>query len=223
VSVDAPRLEILKALGDNTRYAVYLELARAPRPLSTADVARSLGLHANTVRPHLERMRELGLLEQHVDGRGGVGRPQHLYGLAPEAPSLGLEPPMFPRLARMLLRVVDRTPAAAEDVLDAGREQGRIDSARWPRRMPCDEALRAEHAVLGFDPEQVSDDDHVTIGFMHCPFRDLAEANPSVVCGLHRGMVEGFVEDREGTSVVAFRTLVDREHPCQVDLVAETA
>jgi predicted ArsR family transcriptional regulator len=219
----ANRLEVLKALGDNTRYAIYLELVRSPRPLSTADIAETLGLHPNTVRPHLERMRELGLLDQHVDGRGGVGRPQHLYSLAADAPSLGLEPPMFPRLARMLLRVVGARPTPDDDVLDAGREQGRIDAARWPRRMACEDALRAELAMLGFDPEQVPDDDHVTIGFMHCPFLDLAEANPSIVCGLHRGMVEGFVEGRDGASVAAFRTLVDRDHPCQVDLVAESA
>src|SRR6188508_1892453 len=52
----APRLELLKALGDNTRYAIYLELARAPAPLATAQIAETLGLHANTVRPHLDRM-----------------------------------------------------------------------------------------------------------------------------------------------------------------------
>ena len=55
------RLDVLKALGDNTRYAIYLELARSAAPRSTAEVAETLGLHANTVRPHLERMREVGL------------------------------------------------------------------------------------------------------------------------------------------------------------------
>ncbi len=97
------RLEILKALGENTRYAIYLELARSPRPLATAEIAATLDLHANTVRPHLERMREVGLLDQRIDNNGGVGRPQHLYSLAPDAPSLGLEPPAMPALARMLL------------------------------------------------------------------------------------------------------------------------
>ena len=58
-----PQLDLLKALGDNTRYAIYLELARSPRPLATADISESLGLHPNTVRPHLERMREAGLLD----------------------------------------------------------------------------------------------------------------------------------------------------------------
>jgi len=54
------RLDVLKALGDNTRYAIYLELARAPTPRSTANIAETLELHVNTVRPHLERMRDVG-------------------------------------------------------------------------------------------------------------------------------------------------------------------
>jgi hypothetical protein len=33
------RLPVFKALGDNTRYAIYLELARSAVPLSTAEVA----------------------------------------------------------------------------------------------------------------------------------------------------------------------------------------
>jgi predicted ArsR family transcriptional regulator len=216
-----PRLEILKTLGDNTRYAIYLELARSAAPLATADIARSLDLHPNTVRPHLERMREVGLLDQRIDTRGGVGRPQHLYSLAPDAPSLGLEPPVFPRLARMMLRLVDTSAPDVEEVVEVGREQGRIDGARWPAAMKDEDALRGELANLGFDPEAVADDDTVTIAFMHCPFRELAEAHPAIVCGLHRGMVEGFAEQRAGCRVTAFRSLIDRDHPCQVDLVAK--
>src|SRR5690606_37614984 len=174
----------------NTRYAIYLEIARSPRPLATADIARSLELHPNTVRPHLERMREVGLLEQRVDPRGGVGRPQHLYSLAPDAPSLGLEPPVYPMLARMMLRLIDAAGPEADDVVDVGREQGRIDASRYPKAMRCEDALEAELAKLGFDPEAVPDDGVLTIGFMHCPFRDMAEAHPAIVCSLHRGMVE---------------------------------
>src|SRR3954452_5233353 len=135
-----PRLDLLKALGDNTRYAIYLELARAPRPLATADVAESLGLHVNTVRPHLERMREVGLLDVQGDNRGAVGRPQHRYSLAADAPSLGLEPPTFALLARMLLRAAALAGSESEDAVDAGREQGRGDGVRAAGR-PCLDAL----------------------------------------------------------------------------------
>lgn len=221
VADDAPRLDLLKALGDNTRYAIYLELARSAKPLATADIADSLGLHVNTVRPHLERMREVGLLEVQSDNRGAVGRPQHRYSLAADAPSLGLEPPTFALLARMLLRAAALAGTGPDDAADAGREQGRSDGHRATGR-PCLDALVRELDRLGFDPAVAGDDDSSTVAFAHCPFRELAEANPDLVCSLHRGLVEGFVEEVGGGEVVAFRTLVDRD-PCQVELVVETA
>ncbi len=215
------RLDILKALGDNTRYAIYLELARSAVPLATGEIAESLGLHANTVRPHLERMRDVGLLDMATDPRGGVGRPHHRYSLAPDAPSLGLEPPSFPALARMLLRAAAAAGTTAEEAVEAGREQGRADATAWPADSPCLTALTAELARLGFDPAVATDEhqpDTATVAFTHCPFRELAEANPDLVCSLHRGLVEGFVDAVGGAAVVEFRSLVHRD-PCQVELV----
>ena len=209
---------MLKALGDNTRYAIYLELARAPHPRSTAEVAATLGLHVNTVRPHLERMREVGLLELHVDARGGVGRPQHRYGLAPEAPSLGLEQPIFRLAARLLLALAAETGAGSEEALEIGRDQGRQDAGRAV--LPCLAGLDRRLGELGFDPTAVPTHEGTTIAFGHCPLRDLAESHPELVCALHRGIVEGFVEGAGGATVHRFRSLVDRD-PCQVDLVID--
>ncbi len=212
----APRLELLKALGDNTRYAIYLELARAPAPLATAQIAESLDLHPNTVRPHLDRMREVGLLEVVTDAQGSVGRPQHRYSLAADAPALGFEPPAFPVLARMLLRLAASAEVPAADAVEAGREQGAAAAARRPAGT-CAEALYAELAALGFDPASIVDEDGATIAFTRCPFRELAEANPDLVCSLHRGLVEGFADAHGTGRVVAFRDLVDRT-PCQVEI-----
>lgn len=213
------RLAILKALGDNTRYAIYLELARSSRPLSTADIAETLDLHPNTVRPHLERMRDVGLLAVESDARGGVGRPQHLYSPAAAAPSLGLEPPSFPMLARLLLRVAAAAGAGVDEATEAGRDQGAADAAAWPSGTSCLDALTTELATLGFDPATVlaDDDGSATVAFAHCPFRDLAEVRPDLVCGLHRGLVEGLVDGVGGGRVTEFRSLVDRT-PCQVDV-----
>ena len=87
--MDLARLDVLKALGDNTRYAIYLELARSPKPLATADIAATLELHPNTIRPHLERMRDVGLLDVRTELPTGVGRPQNVYTVSADAPSLG--------------------------------------------------------------------------------------------------------------------------------------
>jgi predicted ArsR family transcriptional regulator len=211
------RLAVLKALGDNTRYAIYLELARSQSPRSTSDIADTLGLHANTVRPHLERMREVGLLEVEVDNRGSVGRPQHRYHLTADAPSLGLEPPAFPLLARLLTQVAASAGVAPDDAAGAATDQGRTLAASRPLRPGCVEALTGALADLGFDPAVAGEGDLVTIAFTHCPYRDLAEAHPEIVCHLHRGLIEGFVEEIGGASVERFGTLADRD-PCQVEL-----
>src|SRR5205823_3826666 len=161
------------------------------------------------------------LLEVESDNRGAVGRPQHRYFLASDAPSLGLEPPTFALLARMLLRTAALAGTSAEDAADAGREQGRVDAVRSTGR-PCVDALVRELDRLGFDPAIAGDDESATVAFAHCPFGELAEANPDLVCSLHRGLDEGFVEMVGGGEVMAFRTLVDRD-PCQVELVVEVA
>src|SRR5437879_4935855 len=213
------RLAVLKALGDNTRYAIYLELARSAAPLSTIEIAETLGLHPNTVRPHLERMREVGLLEVEVEARGSVGRPQHRYSLAPDAPSLGLEPAAFPLLARMLVGAAAGAGVSGDDAAAASREQGRVLAAQAGRGS-CADALTKALDELGFDPAAANDGERATIAFAHCPYRELAEAHPELVCHLHRGLVEGFVEERGGADVEQFGTIADRE-PCQVVLSLE--
>ena len=214
------RLEVLKALGDNTRYAIYLELARSSSPRSTADIADVLGLHPNTVRPHLERMRDVGLLDVETDAKGSVGRPQHRYSLAAAAPSLGLEPPAFPLLARLLAAMAAAAQLAPDDAAAAARGTGQAMAAERLRRTPgdsCVAALADALDELGFDPAVAGGDEGVTIAFTHCPFAELAEAFPELVCHLHRGLVEGFVAEWGEGGVGRFSTLADRD-PCQVEL-----
>jgi predicted ArsR family transcriptional regulator len=216
------RLDILKALGDNTRYAIYLELARSPLPLTTAEIADILGLHVNTVRPHLERMRDVGLLQVDSETRGQVGRPQHRYSLAADAPSLGLEPSPFPMLTGVLLQAAAAGGLDGEELADAAREQGRVDARRWDAGTVPLEALIVEQARLGFDPEVVEDDETATVAFAHCPFRPLAEAHPDLVCRVHCGLVEGLADELGALEVTEFHSLVDR-NPCQVELATQGA
>jgi predicted ArsR family transcriptional regulator len=214
------RLSLFKALGDNTRYAIYLELARSSVPRSTAEIAAELALHPNTVRPHLERMREVGLLAVEVDNRGAVGRPQHRYTLAADAPSLGLEPAAYPILAALLANVAALFGPESDSVADVAKDHGRRRAEARRATAPgagCVAAVEAELADMGFDPATAQDGNVATVAFTRCPFRPLAEAFPDLVCHLHRGMVEGMVDVLGGAAVTRFATLEDRD-PCQVDL-----
>jgi predicted ArsR family transcriptional regulator len=219
-----PSRDILKVLGDNTRYAIYLELARAARPLVTAEIAETLGLHPNTVRPHLDRMREVGLLDVTTGARGEVGRPQHRYSLAADAPAFGLEPPSVPVLARMVLNMAERLSASAADAAAVGESEGATRSAAYVDAPSALEALVAELDRLGFDPvvAEGDDADHAVVAFANCPFSAYAETHPDLVCGLHQGLVTGFVDAMGDAEVVEFCSVVHRT-PCQVQIAARVS
>ncbi|MGZ8751900.1 MAG: helix-turn-helix transcriptional regulator [Acidimicrobiia bacterium] len=220
-------LEVLKALGDETRYAMYRELASSTSPLSAQELADALGLHANTVRLHLERLREAGLVESEAIHRGTVGRPQHHYFLAPGAPGLGFDPPAHVLLAGLLAAMAERLGANPDDAGDTGFVWG-TEAGRRTRSGSCVNALVGELERLGFEPiadatapvsasEAPAGAASVRIEFLHCPFRELAEAYPELVCNLHRGLCEGVVNEVGGGSIATFATLYDLE-PCHVSV-----
>lgn len=213
-------LSVYKALGDDTRFAIYRELALSPASRSATALADRLGLHPNTVRPHLDRMREAGLVEVETIHRGTVGRPQLRYSLAPGAPGLGLDPPSHTLLAGLLAALADELGAEGADAAQLGQRWGQEAVARRQGARGCLAALVGELDRLGFDPVtsdvEWGDGQRVRIDFLHCPFRELAEAYPELVCHLHRGIVEGVVDASDEPGMVEdFHTLGDRD-PCNV-------
>jgi len=206
-------LATLKALGDETRFSMYRELATSTRGRSAQELADSLGLHPNTVRLHLDRLREAGLVEVEPVHRGTVGRPTHVYSLAPGAPGLGFDPPSHVLLSGLLAALAERVGADGDEALQIGRAWG-VEAGRRARSRSCVKALVAEMARLGFEPATETRGDVADVAFMHCPFRELAEAYPELVCNLHRGISEGIVDEVGGGSVDEFATLYDRD-PCR--------
>lgn len=217
------RLAILKALGDDTRFLVFQGISRSSVALTTSQVAEMLGLHVNTVRPHLERMRDVGLLSVDTGPRGEIGRPQHRYSVAPGAPRIGFGESAYAALARGLLMAMIDADVDGEALFEAGRAIGREGASRTPPNMGVLAALMSEQNRQGFDPypaEQGDDGSPARVVRFRCPFPDLAAANPELVCGFHRGMVDGLLEQRSGGAVTStFSTVVD-DPPCQVELVA---
>jgi predicted ArsR family transcriptional regulator len=224
------RLGVFKALGDSTRYAIYLELTRAACPLSTAELAGRLDLHPNTVRPHLERMREVGLLEMSVDSHGAVGRPQHRWSVEGAVPALGLEPGGFRLLAHLLADVAVRSGLGDAELQAIGRVQGAertrpgdqmSSDVGPPSGASCLQAVVDQLAELGFDPAVEEHAGHAVVAFSRCPFRELAAVFPDVVCRLHHGLTEGLLDGLSAGGAArlelrSFATLLD-EDPCRVE------
>src|SRR5919108_6687926 len=72
-------LEVHKALADDTRFRLYRYIGLAGRPVSVQELSRRLSLHPNTLRPHLRRLEEAGLISRESRKAATVGRPQTLY------------------------------------------------------------------------------------------------------------------------------------------------
>jgi predicted ArsR family transcriptional regulator len=233
------RLSLFKLLADRSRYAIYQEVAGADEPMSTNEIAERLALNPNTVRLHLEKMREAGLLEVSSNRHGSVGRPQHQWTAVPQAPSLGLEPAGFRLLAHLLAEIAAHSESDANAVAGVGREcglertVGRRSRTGSPRAA-CLQAVMDELADLGFDPalEPAADEpgaagatgDVLTrISFTHCPFRELAVLYPDIVCQLHRGITEGILSGAVAATpgaagrLESFGSLVDQD-PCMVEM-----
>ncbi len=216
-------LAVLQALGDETRYVLYRELAGSPRPLGAPQLAERLGLHANTVRMHLERMREAGLVEVEPVHRGTVGRPQHVYTLASGAPGLDFDPPAHAVLAGLLAAMAERLGGDGKDAEETGRAWGR-EAVRRTRSGTCVDVLVNQLTQLGFDPAVERDGASTKVSFLQCPFRDLAEAYPELVCSLHRGICAGAIEQAGAGNggpgrMQHFSTLYDPD-PCHVRVTA---
>lgn len=230
------RLSLFKVLADGSRYAIYQEVARADEPMSTTAIAARLRLHPNTVRLHLEKLREVGLLEVSTDRHGSVGRPQHRWAVVDQAPSLGLEPSGFRLLAHLLAELATERPIDPDALAAVGRRRALTTSSRRtsraePPRVACLRAVMDELTDLGFDPSLDPDTpldpelpcDLATISFTRCPFRELAVLYPDVVCELHRGLTEGILSGAVAANpgsaarLESFSSLVDSD-PCRVEV-----
>src|SRR5712691_4386201 len=76
---DPSSLEVHKALADDTRHRLYRYLRLSGRAVSVRELATRLSLHPNTLRPHLRRLEEVGLVSRETNRAPAVGRPQTLY------------------------------------------------------------------------------------------------------------------------------------------------
>ncbi len=192
---------------------------------TAAELATEVDLHVTTVRFHLDQLVAAGLVESAFRHGGGAGRPRKVYSLAPgslhdvdaraEADHLRL---LSGLLASTLTEGVTghaMTPA------EAGRRWALEHVPSDPASLPADTPgrwlgkLAQMIDVLqewGYTPElRTSDGGRVAeVTLAHCPFLDLARANPAVVCGIHRGLIAGSLAQLgEPTTRVSLEPFVD--------------
>jgi len=174
------------------RADVLARLREAEGPLSVKQVASQTGLHVNTARFHLDGLVGGGLAERTREGRDRPGRPRILY----TARTAALEPRSYVLLAEMLTGLVASLDNAGPAAVETGRAWGRhlVDRPAPSQRIDAGDATTRLKRVLdsiGFQPEVRAQPDGIEIRLHHCPFREVAERHPDVICALHLGLIEG--------------------------------
>ena len=202
--------------------------------MTVADIAPEVGLHPNTVRAHLDVLVRAGWVTRRTEPRATPGRPRELYestGAPDDERSYAL---LAQVLASGLAELAGDPARTAQVALNAGRhwaeaigaeevaeraaeaEQGEDGGAdggshagdpggKGVDGAPLETALAPVLRMLartGFAPKLSPDGSEIHL--RHCPFREVAEAQPEVVCSVHLGLIQGALA-RSGAPVDATR------------------
>ncbi|MFF7146346.1 MULTISPECIES: helix-turn-helix transcriptional regulator [Streptomyces] len=205
------------------RRAAVLQLLReSGTPLGAAEVAERVGVHLNTARFHLDALVSEELAVRGTAPREEPGRPKVVYSaVAAEGPEGARS---FRLLSDILLGVVagavDDPVAAATE---AGRSWGAYltDAPAPTERIGAEEGQRRLRATLegmGFVTEaeapagEPADEPAAGVSeggagggaedaegirrlrLHHCPFREVAQRRPDIICAVHLGLMRGTVD-----------------------------
>jgi predicted ArsR family transcriptional regulator len=209
-------LEVHKALADDTRFRLYRYLGLSGRSVSVRELSTRLSLHPNTLRPHLRRLEEAGLVRRETrKGSSTVGRPQTLYAAVDQDRHAGRD---YRLLAEILAGLVSG-PRARERAIGLAQEWGQylaIQGGPKPgTRLPSGRnlaVLQEAMAQAGFDPRfRRGGKGSVEVSLRDCPFRDLLDDHRDLVCSIHRGLIEGMLGAlKPPLALASFEPLAER-------------
>lgn len=189
------------------RRGTVLRAVRASRsPVSVNELAKKLGVHANTVRFHLRSLEQAGdVVRSRADSVSGPGRPSITYqAVADQKP----ERQRADLLAHILLADFASDGDPLHRAREAGKRWGRLEASRRQddrEESDHDDAIKALIELLeesGFSPSAADGDHPTTVDLLHCPLREFVAGQGEAACAVHDGMMRGFLEEtRTGVSV----------------------
>jgi len=182
------------ALADPVRRALYRLVAGAQAPVSRDQAAAGVGLPRHTVKFHLDRLVDDGLLEteyRRLSGRRGpgAGRPAKLYRRAARQFEVTLPERHYDLAGRILAGAVDTAATGDAPVLDAVEQA----AAAGGRRLAAPQTALVDVLTdLGYEPRATGDG--LVLG--NCPFHALAATHTALVCGMNLGVVTALLAER---------------------------
>lgn len=182
-----------RALADPSRLRIFRYIAESASPVAVAELTDLLGFNHNAVRQHLAVLVQSGLILEEREVRSRPGRPRLLYAAREDAlRSFGDSTRSYQRLAGLLLEIA----TTGDTAYDVGRRASLQDRDEAEAESSLTTLLR-QLSIEGFEPEQAGE----AIVLHNCPFADVATDGPSVVCELHRGLIDGHLGDGQSVGL----------------------
>jgi predicted ArsR family transcriptional regulator len=207
-------LEVHKALADDTRYRLYRYLRLSGRAVAIRELATRLSLHPNTLRPHLRRLEEAGLVRSSARHAANVGRPQTLYEAVDVVGREGRDHRFLADILAGLLTTTRQRARAQELAREWGAYLVGRSAPRPGLRRPGANLAALQEALdeAGFTPRfRRRTARTVDITLRDCPFRDLLDEHRDLVCAVHLGLLEGILgASRPTLRMTVFEPLADR-------------
>lgn len=170
----------------SSREAILELLRAAPSALTIEQLTADCGLHANTVRGHLDVLRASGKVERILGPRGSRGRPPWLYRTVS-----GASDPQV-RLAGALLDQLAGADDEALTVAAAARWADALEPTGFgqhPVATPDEAVDRAADSLrqLGFRAQVDPVGDRIDL--RGCPYAALVAERP-VICEIHAALLQ---------------------------------
>lgn len=184
-----------RVLAGISRSRLLAVLRRSGRPMSIRELAEAVELHPNTIREHLDRLVEAGLVTRRSAAPAGRGRPSLRY--AADRSGAEADPHAYRALARVLADELARRDDAVEAAVRAGQRWGAGAAEQMAPIRDAEEAVAWLVDMLdglGFAPERDSGPE-APIRLRPCPFGSLARERGDVVCNVHLGLMRGALRE----------------------------
>lgn len=200
------QINSVAVLGEPVRRELYRFVVAQPEPVSRENAAAGVGVPHHVAKFHLDKLEEDGLLEaeyRRPAGRTGpgAGRPAKLYRRSARHIAISLPERRYDLAGRILADAVHSAQSAGLPVngmvTKAARaagstlaEQARQAAAELPAPADPLEAATRALAANGYEPRRAAG--RVTLA--NCPFHDLAQRHPTLVCGLNLDLIGGLLD-----------------------------
>jgi predicted ArsR family transcriptional regulator len=188
-------------LAEPARRSLYLFVVAQPSAVSREQAAASCGLALHTVKFHLDRLVEEGLLEvefRRLSGRSGpgAGRPSKLYRRSGREVSVSLPERHYDLAGEILAEAIERSTRndvpVRKSIMEVAEIRGRVIAASVEDLADGSDLARAAEVLARHGYEPRADDEALCLA--NCPFDRLARQHTELVCSMNLSLVGGVLD-----------------------------